>query len=1215
MRWIGTFLVALACAGALLAAAPEGARAGVLLEDRFDYPDGSITATANGWGLHSGAIPPIVSAKAVTVSSTRTGDVHKALQSTVTSGQLYASMELTSLVTPTALQGAYFAHFVKGSSNFTSRFYVRESSFPGTFNVGVANTAGSGSAAFFLNDDLPSFKPAIVVVRFDFAATPTVTSTIWVNPESEADPGRISSSDTPSFSLATGLDGFALRQDSAMGTLRIDNLRIGTAFEDIIALNLTSRTSSPATLTAGATNVLVGAFDSIASGGAITLASVSVTASGPSAQADFDAVKLYRDANGNGALDVGTDVLMGSAAFTGPNALITPSSGGLTAGSSTALLLAVDVDAAASGGNAYTFTITTATATRAGGAAHVDGLPLSTPQGTVQGGGGAQLVCSAANPPSRSVAPGAADEAVLGLHLVAVGQDTTVTAIALQASGSGHDVTHIAASGVKVYHDANANHLVDGGEMLLASGVFNGDDGTANLAFSQGLAVLTGGGTKDIVVAYTFQGAGIPAGATFTARATGLTVSVGSATQLPIDGATVTVNPAAGPQLTFSAQNPTSRTVSAGTADAAILGVEVAAVSTAQATLSSVRVQASGTGDDRAAVVTGVKLFRDANANGVVDAGEQMLAGPSTYAADDGTVDLALSAPLVVSQATPVRLLVAYSFASSVTAGSTFVATVTSASASAAGGVSVSGLPIAGATLTLPQASVLFTPGAVAGAAVAAGTANRLVLAVTLAASANTASVSTVRVDALGTGDDASEVTAVRLFEDTNGNGTLEVGTDAALNGAGQTFSSNNGFVNLTAGGLAIGPGASKRLLVAYSLAAGAVGGGTFTPRLSSAVLANGAASGLPLDGATLTVQAGTASFNPTLLPGRQVDRGAQNEVIASFEVVASGGALVLNGFDAKAGGSMDDPVEVSATSLFRDANANGQLDVGTDTLLDRRTFASNDGTVSFSCSALTGTPLSLGAGQGARLFVAVSFVAAAVPTHDIRLTLQSAVVTGGVASGLPIATSALEIKPGEVLFTAAPVASRTASPGAAGVLIANVNLTTAGGPQSVTSLAVTASGTGDDSTRIAAVKLYRDNFDGAFNAANDTLLETRTFAADNGTVVFTFGGAPLAVASGAGTRLFLAYDLAAAGPGSTQTLRARIDSAAVVNGVALGLPVDSATLSLLPASFGTLGGSGGGGGGGCVAATAGVSDPAAALPWAALLLAMLLARVRRRHV
>jgi len=77
-----------------------------------------------------------------------------------------------------------------------------------------------------------------------------------------------------------------------------------------------------------------------------------------------------------------------------------------------------------------------------------------------------------------------------------------------------------------------------------------------------------------------------------------------------------------------------------------------------QQTITGVTVQASGTGNEQADV-SSVKLYVDKNGNGAVDSNDSLVAS-GTFAANDGSVSLAVNPGLAITA--PTALLVTYSF-------------------------------------------------------------------------------------------------------------------------------------------------------------------------------------------------------------------------------------------------------------------------------------------------------------------------------------------------------------------------------------------------------------------------------------------------------------------------------------------------------------------------------------------------------------------------
>jgi hypothetical protein len=108
--------------------------------------------------------------------------------------------------------------------------------------------------------------------------------------------------------------------------------------------------------------------------------------------------------------------------------------------------------------------------------------------------------------------------------------------------------------------------------------------------------------------------------------------------------------------VALGGSTPPSHTVAAGASDVPM--IEFLVTPASQQTITGVTVQASGTGNEQTDV-TAVKLYIDKNSNGAVDAGDSVVA-TGTFAANDGTVTLAVNPGLVIT--TPTALMVTYSF-------------------------------------------------------------------------------------------------------------------------------------------------------------------------------------------------------------------------------------------------------------------------------------------------------------------------------------------------------------------------------------------------------------------------------------------------------------------------------------------------------------------------------------------------------------------------
>jgi endonuclease/exonuclease/phosphatase family metal-dependent hydrolase len=217
---------------AFLVSAPL-ADAALLLNDSFHYPDGPlVTVGTNGWAHHSGSVTGqvVVASGRLWLNEDNGGDVNARL-----AGQPYPSAGATNVfyasftVKFTSLpggSGTYFAHFKNASSGYRARLWaLTGGAAPDRFRLGISST--DGSAVSVTNPaDLRLNTDYLVVIRL----VNSNSSTLWINPAAEDDPG-ISTSDSPS---AFTVVSYAFREAGGEGALNIDNLRVGTSFADVV---------------------------------------------------------------------------------------------------------------------------------------------------------------------------------------------------------------------------------------------------------------------------------------------------------------------------------------------------------------------------------------------------------------------------------------------------------------------------------------------------------------------------------------------------------------------------------------------------------------------------------------------------------------------------------------------------------------------------------------------------------------------------------------------------------------------------------------------------------------------------------------------------------------------------------------------------------------------------------------------------------------------
>jgi len=232
---------------------------GLVFADEFNYADAPIFSVSDVWihGSGSGTSAEMqVLNGAVVLDNALTEDV----MANLTNGPfassngivLYCSFTLSNAALP-SVSGNYFMHYRDSVAGTTFRarvFASTTNASENSFKLGIANSAGAITAASQFPLDIPLNGIVTVVTRYNVG---TGESRLWVNPNSENDPG-VNAVDTP---LPSTVGAIALRQDSGGGPLGIqhlDNLKIGTSYTDVMTV---TNTAPPVLLVAKSDNNIV----------------------------------------------------------------------------------------------------------------------------------------------------------------------------------------------------------------------------------------------------------------------------------------------------------------------------------------------------------------------------------------------------------------------------------------------------------------------------------------------------------------------------------------------------------------------------------------------------------------------------------------------------------------------------------------------------------------------------------------------------------------------------------------------------------------------------------------------------------------------------------------------------------------------------------------------------------------------------------------------
>lgn len=210
------------------------AQAAIEVNDTFTYADGNLVgnvpAVGGAWATHSGTTGPVlVSGGKISIVQGAAQDVNVPFANgSMGAGDIYyAAFDLTVADPGAAVTPVYFAHFLDGTSNFTSRLWMTIPTTSG-YRLGFSNDSSISDAdGEVFTGDLSFGTTYRVVSSYNYD---TGAGTLWINP-TDFSSASISAAD-PGFSNTA--DGYAFRQAAGNTTQVIDNLVVGTSFSDVV---------------------------------------------------------------------------------------------------------------------------------------------------------------------------------------------------------------------------------------------------------------------------------------------------------------------------------------------------------------------------------------------------------------------------------------------------------------------------------------------------------------------------------------------------------------------------------------------------------------------------------------------------------------------------------------------------------------------------------------------------------------------------------------------------------------------------------------------------------------------------------------------------------------------------------------------------------------------------------------------------------------------
>ncbi|MFH0986691.1 MAG: hypothetical protein V1911_01440 [Candidatus Micrarchaeota archaeon] len=285
---------------------------------------------------------------------------------------------------------------------------------------------------------------------------------------------------------------------------------------------------------------------------------------------------------------------------------------------------------------------------------------------------------------------------------------------------------------------------------------------------------------------------------------------------------------------------------------------------------TSITLFSAGTGNDSDDVASALLIY-DANANGLYDEGEQVLATGS-YAADNG--QLTMNLEHVIPEGTTHYFVIVYQMGADVPIGSTFsftVFTIVAMDMDTGAAVGVMGMPLTSAVKTTMAAPVSVSvsegthnPGNHTWYYNASANAYNTMLQFDFTASGNAdARIDEIGIKIFGTGNTTRGINIVYLVLDVNNNGKYDSGDVILGSTVYNPGLSENPLVLIEP--FTVPEGETVNLLLVFGMRSQAEAGGTFSIELSSMAVADtGTGEYVEVDGIPLMSKTKKIIESPT---------------------------------------------------------------------------------------------------------------------------------------------------------------------------------------------------------------------------------------------------------------------------------------------------------------------------------------------------------------
>ena len=745
---------------------------------------------------------------------------------------------------------------------------------------------------------------------------------------------------------ATG-DFTVTAPDTLTGTFPINSSN-STVISLGDTVTVTPTSMAPGTVAQGAADVAMEKLSMVTDANTASWTDITVTRTGTLADSGVATVKIYLDANANGTFESGSDTLVSPAVNTftsGLSAIALSAAQTITTTPKVYFIVYSLASYPAPGATigASVASNTNLTVTSPDVVATTN-FPANSSNATVTD------VADTVTVTPTSMAPGTIDQGsdyAVEKFTMATGADEAVwTAIRVSTTGTlaPADITT-----VKIYLDANANGTYESGsDTLISPGVTTFTSGSAAITLTAAQTITSTAKTYFIV--YTLAStAGI--GGTTGARVT----STGDVTLTAPDLVSGTF-PFSSANTTVTDKPDTITVTPTDMAPGSVAqnsdyAVEKLSLATNEESASWTALTVAKTGTLADNLVTTVKVYLDANANGTYESGTDTLISPAVTTFSGGSAAITLSAAQTITT-TPKVYFIVYKLENLATIGATIggsVASAASLTVTSPDLVASTNLPANSTNSSVTDAPDTVTVTATDTAGTQVGqNETKAFEKLSLATAADEATWTAIRVSTTGTLAPAS-VTSVMVYLD-DGDGTFDAGLDTLISPGVTTFTAGSANITLTAAQtITTTP---KVYFIVYQIALTATIGNTIGVRVTATgdLTLSGSdvvAGSFPINSSNATVAApDTVTASRTDLAPASVGQGA-DIALERISMVTGSNTASWTAVKVTLAGTIN-RTNVTAVKVYAD-NGDGDYD-NEDTLLAADVFG-GPGTVTLTLS------------------------------------------------------------------------------------------------------------------------------------------------------------------------------------------------------------------------------------------------------------------------